>query len=349
MQYFSSALVGVVFCSAAVAAEPYAPPSPISLREFRLPTINDALFRAGEEAQFYQSTASGDWRSGQYGCVRSGGTQFHEGVDIRCEERDGRGEPLDAVLAVAAGTVVYLNDRPGKSNYGCYVVVQHNVDGVELFSLYAHLGAVANGLRVGKAVAGGQRLGTLGYTAAIPYGIPRARAHLHLEFCLMVNPNFEAWYRKHYPQEPNEHGPFNGMNLVGLNPAALFWAARRDPQLRLPQFIQRRPEAFRALVGPRLRWLERNRWMLAGAASAGSPAAYEVSFDAFGVPRAVTPHKEADWRDAHRAVLDRNWPVLIRVNEAELSRNGCRGLVKKVRRQWQFTEEGLRWLELMTF
>ena len=44
-------------------------------------------------------TVGQPWTSGTFGCVRSGGWQMHEGLDIRCLQRDKHGEPLDPVLA----------------------------------------------------------------------------------------------------------------------------------------------------------------------------------------------------------------------------------------------------------
>ncbi len=353
--------------SSALAADP---PPTVTLADFALPTVNDKLFSEGREPDFYQPTISGDWRSGQYGCVRGGGTDFHEGIDIRCISRDKSGEPLDAVTAVAAGVVAYINDRPGKSNYGRYIVVQHHVGGVEIFSLYAHLSAVEKNIAVGAVVQGRQPLGTLGHSAGTPSIIPPSRAHLHLELGFMINPNFPAWYRKHYTKESNDHGVYNGQNFIGINPAALFWAVRRDQQLTLEQFVRRRPEAFRVLVPAKnFRWLERNRWTLLNHDSRMTPrtiaipanqvpnppspipAAYEVSFDSFGLPREVIARLDADvsLTDELKRSLAKNIPVLLSVNDAEIDRCRCRNFVKKSKRGWQLTDPGLKWIELMMY
>lgn len=96
-------------------------------------------------------TVGKPWTSGCFGCVRSDGWQMHEGLDIRCLQRDKHGEPTDPVMATADGTVVYINSRPSLSNYGNYVVVQHRVEGLDIFSLYAHLSAVRTGPESGDA------------------------------------------------------------------------------------------------------------------------------------------------------------------------------------------------------
>jgi hypothetical protein len=88
-----------------------------------LPTANDALFRGDGEAfyQFVRRDFKGEisfpWEGGQYGFVRDpvetpGGlvyVHFHEGVDIKPLRRDAAGEPLDDIVAIAAGRVVHCS------------------------------------------------------------------------------------------------------------------------------------------------------------------------------------------------------------------------------------------------
>src|SRR6266567_7041914 len=129
-----------------------------------LPTDNDALFSGGGGA-FYQyiernfkGVKSTPWEGGQYGFVRdptdtAGGivyTRFHEGVDIRPLQRDPRGEPLDEVRAIADGKVVHTNLVPGYSNYGKYVVIEHQWGGSSYYSLYGHLSSI--GIQPGESV-----------------------------------------------------------------------------------------------------------------------------------------------------------------------------------------------------
>src|ERR1043166_1883471 len=140
-----------------------------------LPTDNDALF-SGDGPAFYQynerdykGQKSTPWEGGQYGFVRdpieSGAsfvfTRFHEGIDIRCLQRDARGEPLDEVRAIANGRVVHTNLVPGYSNYGKYVVIEHQWGGSSYYSLYGHLRAIS--VQTGTDVNRGQPIGTMGY------------------------------------------------------------------------------------------------------------------------------------------------------------------------------------------
>src|SRR3954465_3365293 len=89
---------------------------------FILPTPNRALLESGPSEKYLVGTTGKPWTSGGFGCVRSEGYKMHEGLDIRCTQRDKRGEPVDPVFASAAGTVAYSSDKPGLSNYGRYIV-----------------------------------------------------------------------------------------------------------------------------------------------------------------------------------------------------------------------------------
>jgi murein DD-endopeptidase MepM/ murein hydrolase activator NlpD len=87
----------------------------------------------------------------------------HTGVDLAAPV----GTP---VTAAAAGTVRFAGfDRSG---YGRYVVLAH-VGGYTTY--YAHLSAIAAGLRVGAAVMVGQQLGAVGSTGVA------TGPHLHFE------------------------------------------------------------------------------------------------------------------------------------------------------------------------
>ncbi|HSU54193.1 MAG TPA: M23 family metallopeptidase, partial [Candidatus Dormibacteraeota bacterium] len=125
---------------------------------FLFPTTNHALYEKGGEERFLVGTVGKPWASGGFGCVRSEGWQMHEGLDVRCLQRDKHGEPVDPVMATADGTVAHINKRPSLSNYGNYVVLRHKVDGIEIYSLYAHLHEVSNELKTGQAVKAGETI-----------------------------------------------------------------------------------------------------------------------------------------------------------------------------------------------
>ena len=259
-----------------------------------LPTDNDAIFR-GDGPAFYQyidrdykGEKSTPWEGGRYGFVRnpvetSGGivyTRLHEGIDIRPLQRDPQGEPLDSVRAIASGTVVHTSLVPGYSNYGKYVVVEHRFDGCNYYSLYGHLSSIA--VRVGQHVEQRDELGVMGHTGE---GLNQARAHVHLELNLMLSRHFESWHDTFFKTEPNRHGLYNGLNLMGLDIARLYLALRKQPGLTIPEFVAGEETMYRVLF-PASRnfdlpkfypWLVRSK-------TEGAPASWEVSFNRAGVP-----------------------------------------------------------------
>ncbi|MGJ8656927.1 MAG: murein hydrolase activator EnvC family protein [Akkermansiaceae bacterium] len=268
----------------------------------KLPTYNDHIF-GSEPQKFYMYTTrhfegvdSKPWTAGQYGYVRNLrrtpegviGTRFHEGVDIRPMKRDAAGRPLDLVRSIAKGKVVYVNSVAGNSNYGKYVIVEH-VWGPRLgafYSLYAHLDEAD--CEVGQPVDAGTIIAKMGYTGA---GINRERAHLHLELNVMAQSDFSNWFA-HYFGSNNIHGEHNGLNMNGLNIAELFIRHRRDPSLKLSDFINKIPVYFKITI-PRegsvaLDIAKRYPWIRKGDHSKATPS-WEISYASSGFPLGVTP------------------------------------------------------------
>lgn len=310
--------------------------------DIELPTANDALFTPGGEARYFQGTAGKDWRSGQYGCVRSEGRQYHEGVDVRCLQRDRRGEPADAVVAVADGEVAYVSRAAGQSNYGRYVLVRHDWDGVEVFSLYSHLRDIATGLRAGHTVKRGQPIATLGYSGT--QNISRDRAHLHFEVCFQINRNFAAWFARRMAKgDRNDHGRFNGINLQGVNPAPILLAARRDPRLNFRGYMEAQPVAFTVLCPARrapLSWMRAQPWCVVNGPEPAPVTAYEVWFMAEGVATFARPLWD---------VSPANWTV-AGANEIALKPLAGRALVTPGRRgDWTFTQRGADLMEMLSY
>ena len=196
---------------------------------WQLPTENRYLFE-NQPKRFYQPTISRRLISGMFGFTRTSEPEpariferFHKGVDIRPLRRDARGEPLDPVRACADGLVVRVNDDEKISDYGKQVIVRHDWGGLPVFTVYAHLGSVA--AKVGQVVRAGDELGILGWTGP---GLVQSRAHLHLEVVFQINPRFDEWVRAAKPGrlwEPNRHGEWHGLNLMGIDPVPLLQAA----------------------------------------------------------------------------------------------------------------------------
>jgi hypothetical protein len=315
--------------------------------DISLPTANDALLRPGHDAEFFQPTVEGTVESGMFGCVRRNGRRFHEGIDIKCLQRDRRGEPTDPVHAVADGEVAFFNKKPGLSNYGRYVVLRHRWDGVEVFTLYAHLREIAEGLVVDQPVQKGQVIGMLGHSTNTREGISIDRAHLHFEINFMLNPNFRIWYPKRDPKAP-PFGNFNGLNLAGIDPAAFLRVYAPDRKPNFADYLSHQPIGFTVLVGARpFPWLSLHPEQV--RAASGTPIAYEIGATAWGVPIVVWPRSGTEIDASQLRMLQRGMPVLRRVNEAELERWRCREMAKRTGRGWQLAQEGHEWVEMLTY
>lgn len=267
--------------------------------DLALPTDNDALFHGGG-ADFYQvierdyrGVKSWPWEGGQYGFVRDPMqtargivyTRFHEGIDIRPLQRDARGDPLDAVRAIADGAVVYVNVVPAHSNYGKYIVIEHRWDGASYYSLYGHLSAAK--VSAGDRVRRGEPIAVLGYTGK---GINQARAHVHLELNVMLSRHFQSWYETFHKEEPNYHGLYNGINLKGLDIAQFYLALRRKPDLTIPEFLGD-DETFYKVALPASASFDfvRRYPQLVRAGKTTAPRSWIVSFAQSGLPLELEP------------------------------------------------------------
>jgi len=291
-------------------------------------------------------TAGKPWTSGQFGCVRSDGWQMHEGLDIQCLQRDPKGEPIDPVLATAAGTVAYCNRRAELSNYGNYLILRHLIDGVEIYSLYAHLREIRSDLVPGRRVTAGEPIGRLGRTSNIRHGISRERAHVHFELNLFLNDRFSSWYRAEFPKERDDHGKWNGQNLVGLDPQEIFLLqAQFKDKFSLRQYIRGQTELCRVLVpDTSFPWLSRYALLIRRnpVAEREGIAGYEVALNYNGVPFQLVPQAPSEVKSHSRIRL-------VSVNETEYRKRPCRKLVARHGSQWSLTQRGFNLIELLAY
>jgi murein DD-endopeptidase MepM/ murein hydrolase activator NlpD len=314
--------------------------------ELVLPTENDHLFR-GELDRFYMyvdRTFEGEvtkaWEGGSFGLVRTpvrvNGdvllTKFHEGIDIAPIKRDKAGNPLDLVMSITGGKVVHVSQIAGRSNYGRYVVVEHDLEQSKVYSLYAHLAEIT--VKVDDTVKAGSVLGRMGYTGA---GINRTRAHLHLELGFMMSLNFEDWHKQNFAS-PNYHGNFNGINIAGVDVASIFLAHRENPNLSFSEFVLSRPVQFKVMVPAgksEPEFLVRYPWMKRpGDATVNS---WEIGFTATGHVVSFTPSS----RIINQAVVSHIRPAEI--NQSYLTR----GLISGNGNQVSLSREGSRLVSLI--
>jgi len=319
---------------------------PAEAEPFRLPTANHALFERGGEEKFFVGTVGKPWTSGTFGCVRTEGWQMHEGLDIRCVQRDKHAEPTDPVMATADGTVAYFNLKPSLSTFGNYVVLRHLIDGLEIYSTYAHLGSIRPGLKAGQAVKAGEPVGIMGRTANTRETISKDRAHVHFELNLFLNDRFPAWYKKTFPTQRNDHGIWNGQNLLAIDPRLIFLAQREQgTRFSLLNFVRRQSELCRVLVRDTdFPWLKRYSALVRRnpIAEQNGTAGYEIALNFSGVPFELVPRAAAE-------IAGRDRFRLLSVNEAEYQRNPCRRLVHQRGGRWELASRGISLLELLTY
>jgi peptidoglycan LD-endopeptidase LytH len=313
---------------------------------FFLPTANQALYEKEGAARFFVGTVGKPWITGTFGCVRSGGWQMHEGLDIRCLQRDKHGEPLDPILATADGTVAYFSKRPGLSNYGIYLIIRHVVDGLEIYSLYAHLSEIRPDLRIGQAVRAGEAVAVMGRTANTHEGITKDRAHLHFELNLLVNDRYASWHQAALRGQRNDHGEWNGQNLLGIDPQAVLLGEHAQVgKFSLLNSLQHQPELCRVLVRKTdFPWLHRYQALIRAApgAQAEAVAGYEIALNFNGVPFELIPRAASQFKAKGKYQL-------LSVNEAEYRKNPGRRLVGQKRGRWELTSHGSGLLDLLTY
>jgi murein DD-endopeptidase MepM/ murein hydrolase activator NlpD len=294
------------------------------------PTPNPAWAEGKPVGDFVQHAGSGDPVSGTFGGVRNGGVQFHEGLDIRALTRDRRGEATDNVMAALAGVVRHISASAGSSNYGRYVVLEHPDETPGVYTLYAHLARIAPGLTVGQRVARSQVLGTMGHSSgATP--IPVARAHVHFEIGVMVSRDFQAWYDRRKFGSRNDHGPWNGMNLMGIDPLDFFvqWRARRINTVQ--EYFSKMEPAVTLRIATRRTpdFVHRYPSLLTKELPMGLVAGWQVQFNWTGVPIAWTPLNATEV-----AGLPFEQARLVGVNAALEKRQRSRTLAVNRRGTW---------------
>lgn len=279
--------------------------------------------RGDSQSEYYQATASGDPASGGFGCVRNNGYKYHEGLDIRTLNKSRRGEALDTVSAAMEGVVRHINKLGGESGYGRYVVIEHLKQTPTVYTLYAHLASIASDLQVGKAIQKGQAIGIMGNTAG-GYRIPRERSHLHFEIGLRLSDDFQAWYSWKKFGSPNQHGVWNGMNLMGLDAWDLIQSWQGGKVNSISDYISTIPSAVvvRIANAGTPDFIRRYPELLANESITGLRGGWEIHFNNTGLPikwAPIPPTQVKDMRPNEVRVLWTN-PDLIKQQR-------CRDLV----------------------
>jgi len=289
------------------------------------PAPNRAFFEGASIEAFVQPTESGDVRSGLYGSTRSGGRQFHEGLDLFPLRRDARGEAADDVFAALEGVVRHVSDRAGASSFGRYVVLEHPGQTPAVYTLYSHLANIDPALRPGLLLAAGARIGLMGRSAG-GYTIPKSRAHLHFEIGVRMTDRFQTWYDGRKFGSKNEQGLYNGMNLMGLDPLDFFSRHKAGALRSLDEVFREKPAAMtlRIAYAGEPDFVKRYPSLVKRAA--GVRGGWEIDLSETGVPlrwREVSLGEFGGW--------GKNEVRLLHVDQAMLDANRGRELVKMVK------------------
>lgn len=295
------------------------------------PTPNPAWAEGKAIGSFVQHAGSGDPVSGTFGGVRNGGVQFHEGLDISALKRDRKGEPTDDVMAAMAGVVRHVSANPGGSNYGRYVILEHPDVTPGVYTLYAHLARIAPGLKVGDRVARSQVLGLMGHSSgATP--IPVLRSHVHFEIGVMITRDFQSWYERRKFGSRNEHGPWNGMNLMGIDPLDFFNQWRAGKINTVQDYFAKMETAVKLRIATRRTpdFVTRYPTLLTKPLPMGLVEGWEVRFNWTGVPFAWTPLSAAEV-----AGLAFEQPRLVEVNAELEKRQRSKTLAVSRRGAWE--------------
>ncbi len=253
-----------------------------------------------------QPTESREIQSGNFGCVRTNGHQFHEGIDLRAMTRDSRGEATDIVRSILPGVVVYTNASRGKSSYGRYVIIEHFDAEMSFLSLYAHLASIDKGIARGAEVQGGQRIAIMGRSAS--YTIPKQRAHLHFEICFLLTDKFQNWYNWKKFESKNDHGIYNGMNLVGIDPAAFFEETQWNHASTIRQVLEAEKTAFTIMVSTSQvpDFIRRYPALVDGVISEAALDGWRIEFTYYGAPKKWSPliSKSGEIQEGKLALVD---------------------------------------------
>lgn len=236
---------------------------------------------------YAQPTVSGKPESALFGMVRDDQHRFHEGVDIRPITRASNGEPLDRIFTAMKGSVAYIN-QPLNGPYGKYVILYHPEAEIPVYTLYAHLASIEKTLKVGDKLPKGSAIATMGHTSTSPTAIPKDRAHLHFEVGLVLSANFGNWYNQQAElrDSPNQHGIWNGQNLLGFDPVPVL--ARSS--VNLLDSVRQLPTALAVTMRTKRPpdFIQRYPGLLAPGSDPAKAAGWYVEFTWYGLPKRWT-------------------------------------------------------------
>jgi hypothetical protein len=163
------------------------------------------------------------------------------------------------------------------------------------------------------------------------YMIPVDRSHLHFEIGVVMTRSFQAWYDRRRFGSRNEHGMWNGMNLMGIDPLAFYNDWRAGRITRVQDFFDRMVTVVRVRIRTYRTpdFITRYPSLLTKPPPPGLVAGWEVQFNWTGVPFAWTPLGVTDV-----AELKRDQPKVMEVDAAIERRERSKTLAVSRRGTW---------------
>jgi hypothetical protein len=169
---------------------------------------------------------------------------------------------------------------------------------------------------------------------------------VHFELNLSYNDRFENWYKKTFPNQRNDHGLWNGQNLVGLDPRQILLEERaQGSKFNLLQHIKNQTELCRVTVrAATFPWLKRYPQLVKTNPRAEQEgiAGYEIALNFNALPFELIPRSASELKSKTKFQL-------LSVNAAEQKKNPGRKLVTQKSGRWELTSHGRNLLELLTY
>jgi hypothetical protein len=163
---------------------------------------------------------------------------------------------------------------------------------------------------------------------------------------LVINERFPEWYRKTFPMQRNDHGGWNGQNLLGLDPREVLLEQHRlGAKFSLVQLIRAQTELCRVVVrDTNFPWLRRYPMLMARnhVADKEGIAGYELVLNFNGLPFEMIPRAASEIKSKSKLQL-------LSVNAAERLKNPCRRLVVQKGNRWELSNHGLHLIELLAY
>ena len=169
---------------------------------------------------------------------------------------------------------------------------------------------------------------------------------MHFEIGFKLNDRYVNWHAAKMKGYRNDHGNWNGRNIVGIDPREVFLEQRRlGSKFSLAGLVRSRTELCRVLVrDTRFSWLRQNTPLVRRnpVADREGVAGYEIALDYSGVPFLLIPKAKSEIGNGPKVTL-------LSVNEKEQTRRPCRKLVTKRSGKWVLSDNGSRLIDLLIY